>query len=99
VIYDVLRAAAANGEEELRQLWAAEEKQRLTGARFWIEILRAMGASLQPGTDARTAVDTLGCLWPPTTTTDWSCNETGPDTSTSAGWPRATSIRFGWPRT
>jgi AcrR family transcriptional regulator len=65
VIYDVLRAAAANGEEELRQLWAAEEEQRLTGARFWIEILRAKGAALRPGTEARTAVDTLWLLMAP----------------------------------
>jgi AcrR family transcriptional regulator len=65
VIYDVLRAAAANGEEELRQLWAAEETQRLTGAHFWIEILRAKGASLQPGTNVRTAVDTLWLLMAP----------------------------------
>src|SRR5919206_2770648 len=31
-IYEVLRAAAASGEPELRELWDTEEAQRLTGA-------------------------------------------------------------------
>jgi AcrR family transcriptional regulator len=57
-VYDLLRAAAAHGEQEIQALWETEEHQRLTGASFWIEILRA-----KPGPRLRStpqsAIDTL----------------------------------------
>jgi AcrR family transcriptional regulator len=39
-VFDLLRAAAANGEHEIRALWETEEQQRLTGARLWVDTLR-----------------------------------------------------------
>lgn len=57
-IYEAVRAAATSGEEGLRELWEAEERQRLTGARFWVDVLRGKG-SLRRDVDVRTAVDVL----------------------------------------
>jgi AcrR family transcriptional regulator len=63
-VYDVLHAAAAAGEEELRELWATEERERLAGARHWVAVLAKKGR-LRPGVDTKTAVDTLWFLMAP----------------------------------
>ena len=57
-INEVIRGAAAGGEENLRQLWATEEQQRLTGARHWVKVL-VDKAPLRPGLDQATAVDMM----------------------------------------
>jgi len=57
-INEVIRGAAAGGEENLRQLWATEEQQRLTGARHWVKVL-ADKAPLRLGLDQATAVDMM----------------------------------------
>jgi AcrR family transcriptional regulator len=64
-IYDMLHGAATNGETALQQLWRTEGEERLTGARFWYETLRAKGAGQHSAADARTAVDTLWLLMAP----------------------------------
>jgi AcrR family transcriptional regulator len=58
-VYELLRAAAANGEPDLKKLWAVEEEQRLIGARFWIDTLRAKPGPALRAADIQTAVDTL----------------------------------------
>jgi AcrR family transcriptional regulator len=58
-VYETLRAAAANGEEELKRLWETEEQQRLTGARFWVGVLQAKGDPPPQPFDVDTAVDAL----------------------------------------
>ncbi len=65
VIYEVLRAAAGSGEEDLRQLWETEEQQRLTGAGFWIDVLRRKGRPLRQGVNVTSAVDVLWFLMAP----------------------------------
>lgn len=57
-VFNLLRAAAANGEPELRALWDAEEQQRLTGATFWIDTLRAKAGPPLRG-HRQIAIDTL----------------------------------------
>ena len=57
-VFDLLRAAAANGEHEIKALWETEEQQRLAGARLWIDTLRAKPGPPLRG-DLRAAVDTL----------------------------------------
>ena len=63
-INEVLHAAADGGEEDLRELWETEEDQRLTGARFWVEVLTAKGP-LRPGLSHRDAVDVMWLLMSP----------------------------------
>ncbi|HVL85541.1 MAG TPA: helix-turn-helix domain-containing protein [Pseudonocardia sp.] len=54
----VLRGAAANGEDGLRELWETSERQRLLGARSWLEKLTAKGP-LPADFELDTAVDLL----------------------------------------
>jgi hypothetical protein len=63
-INDVLHAAADGGEEDLRELWEAEENQRLTGARLWIEVLAGKGPQ-RPGLSRSDAIDVLWLLMSP----------------------------------
>jgi hypothetical protein len=63
-INEVLHAAADSGEEDLRELWETEEDQRLTGARFWVEVLTAKGP-LRPGLNLGDAVDAMWLLMSP----------------------------------
>ena len=63
-INEVLHAAADGGEEDLRQLWETEEDQRLTGARFWTEILTSKGP-LRPGLSHGDAADVMWLLMSP----------------------------------
>jgi AcrR family transcriptional regulator len=63
-ISEVLHAAADGGEEDLRELWETEEDQRLTGARFWVEVLTAKGP-LRQGLDIGSAVDVMWLLMSP----------------------------------
>lgn len=63
-INEVLHAAADGGEEDLRELWETEEDQRLTGARFWVEVLTGKGP-LRPGLDTGSAVDVMWLLMSP----------------------------------
>lgn len=65
VVYEVVRAAADSGEQDLRDLWETEEEQRLTGARFWVDVLRSKGGSPRHGVDVQTAVDVLWLLMAP----------------------------------
>lgn len=65
VIYELLRAAATSGEEDLRRLWETEEEQRLIGARFWVDIIRSKGRPLRPDVDVGTAVDNVWFLMAP----------------------------------
>jgi hypothetical protein len=58
-VFDLLRAAAANGEPDIKALWLTEEQQRLTGARLWIDTLRAKpGPALRESRQA-----TIDALW------------------------------------
>lgn len=61
-IYEVLRAGAATGEEELARLWETEEEERLTGARHWVDVLLGKGARLREDAEQRLAVDHLWLL-------------------------------------
>jgi AcrR family transcriptional regulator len=63
-INEVLHAAADGGEADLRELWDTEEDQRLTGARFWIEVLTGKGP-LRPGLSHGDAVDVMWLLMSP----------------------------------
>jgi len=63
-INEVLHAAADGGEEDLRELWETEENQRLTGARFWIEVLAGKGP-LRPGLRRSDAIDIMWLLMSP----------------------------------
>jgi len=63
-INEVLHAAAAGGEEDLRELWEAEENQRLAGARLWIEVLTGKGP-LRPGLSYSDANDVMWLLMSP----------------------------------
>jgi AcrR family transcriptional regulator len=63
-INEVLHAAADGGEEELRELWEAEENQRLTGARFWVEVLTSAGP-LRTGLSHSDAMDVMWLLMSP----------------------------------
>jgi AcrR family transcriptional regulator len=63
-INEVLHAAADGGEDDLRELWALEEDQRLTGARLWVEVLTSKGP-LRPGLDNGTAADVMWLLMSP----------------------------------
>ena len=63
-IHEVLHAAADGGEEDLRELWEAEENQRLTGAQFWIEVLTGKGP-LRPGLGHSDAIDVMWLLMSP----------------------------------
>lgn len=65
IVYEVLRAAADSGEQELKELWETEEQQRLTGARFWVETLREKGGPLRQGLTMATAVDIMWLLMAP----------------------------------
>lgn len=57
-VFDLLRAAAATGEPEIKALWETEEQQRLIGARFWIDTLSAKpGPQLRD--NAQSATDAL----------------------------------------
>lgn len=58
-IHEVLRGAASTGQPELRELWAVEEQQRLTGARHWVEVLAAKG----PVRDKLTMDEASDQLW------------------------------------
>jgi hypothetical protein len=60
----VLHAAADRGEEDLRELWETGEDHRLTGARFWIEVLTSKGP-LRPGLSHGDAVDVMWLLMSP----------------------------------
>ena len=55
---EVLRGAAAAGEEGPRALWAASEAQRLTGARIWMTALAAKRPPPE-GFDLDAAIDEL----------------------------------------
>ena len=58
-VFDLLRAAAANGEHEIKALWETEEQQRLAGARSWVTTLKA-----KPGPPLRGSVHTaIDALW------------------------------------
>jgi len=63
-INEVLHAAADGGEEDLRELWETEEDQRLTGARFWVEVLTSKGP-LRPGLSNGDAADVMWLLMSP----------------------------------
>jgi len=63
-INEVLHAAADGGEKDLRELWETEEDQRLTGARFWVEVLTGKG-QLRPGLRRGDAVDVMWLLMSP----------------------------------
>jgi AcrR family transcriptional regulator len=63
-INEVLHAAADGGEEDLRELWEAEEDQRLTGARHWVDMLASKGP-LRPALDRDDAVDMMWLLMSP----------------------------------
>ena len=63
-INEVLHAAADGAEQDLRELWQTEEDQRLTGARFWIEVLTGKGP-LRPGLSHGDAVDVMWLLMSP----------------------------------
>jgi AcrR family transcriptional regulator len=63
-INEVLHTAADSGEEDLRELWETEEDQRLTGARFWVEVLTGKGP-LRPGLSHGDAADMLWLLMSP----------------------------------
>jgi AcrR family transcriptional regulator len=63
-INEVVHAAADSGTDELRGLWEAEEAQRLTGARFWIDVLAAKG-QLATSHTKKSAVDVLWLLMAP----------------------------------
>jgi AcrR family transcriptional regulator len=63
-VNEVLHAAADGGEEGLRELWQTEEDQRLTGARFWVEVLTSKGP-LRPGLRHDDAVDVMWLLMSP----------------------------------
>jgi AcrR family transcriptional regulator len=63
-INEVLHTAADGGEEELRELWEAEENQRLTGAGFWVEVLSGKGP-LRPGLGHGDATDVMWLLMSP----------------------------------
>ena len=63
-INEVLHAAADGGEKDLRELWETEEDQRLTGARFWVEVLTGKGP-LRPGLSQGDAVDVMWLLMSP----------------------------------
>jgi len=63
-VNEVLHAAADGAEEDLRELWETEEGQRLTGARFWVEVLTSKGP-LRPGVHHDDAVDVMWLLMSP----------------------------------
>ena len=63
-INEVVHAAADGGEEGLRELWETEEDQRLTGARFWTEVLTGKGP-LRPDLSHGDAVDAMWLLMSP----------------------------------
>jgi AcrR family transcriptional regulator len=63
-IHEVVRGAAASGEQELTRLWNNEEHQRLLGARHWIEVLAAK-APLRDDLDPATAADIMWLLMAP----------------------------------
>jgi AcrR family transcriptional regulator len=63
-INEVLHAAADGGEEDLRELWETEEEQRLTGARFWVEVLTGKGP-LRADLSHDEAVDVMWLLMSP----------------------------------
>ncbi|MDP8929206.1 MAG: TetR/AcrR family transcriptional regulator [Actinomycetota bacterium] len=63
-VQEVVHAAAASGDDQLRQLWEAEEQQRLAGARHWVGVLTDKGP-LRDGLDTDTAVDILWLLMAP----------------------------------
>jgi len=63
-INEVLHAAADSGDEDLRELWRTEEDQRLTGARFWVDVLTRKGP-LRPGLRRDYAVDIMWLLMSP----------------------------------
>jgi AcrR family transcriptional regulator len=63
-INEVLHAAADGGEQDLRELWQTEEDQRLTGARFWVDVLTGKGP-LRPGLRHDDAVDVMWLLMSP----------------------------------
>jgi AcrR family transcriptional regulator len=63
-INEVLHAAADGSEEDLRELWETEEDQRLTGARFWTEVLISKGP-LRPGLSQGDAADVMWLLMSP----------------------------------
>ena len=63
-INEVLHAAADSGDEDLRELWRTEEDQRLTGARFWVDVLTRKGP-LRPGLRRDDAVDMMWLLMSP----------------------------------
>jgi AcrR family transcriptional regulator len=64
VINEVIHTAANSGEEDLRQLWETEERQRLAGARTWVGLLTEKG-SFRRGLDKGGAVDILWLLMSP----------------------------------
>jgi AcrR family transcriptional regulator len=63
-INEVLHAATDSGDEDLRELWETEEDQRLTGARFWTEVLTGKGP-LRPGLSHGDAADVMWLLMSP----------------------------------
>jgi AcrR family transcriptional regulator len=63
-IFEVVRAAAHTGDEELRKLWEAEEAERLQGARLMIDTLRAKGP-LRAGVSTNVAIDLMWWLMAP----------------------------------
>lgn len=63
-INEVLHAAADGGEEDLRALWDTEEDQRMTGARFWVEVLAGKGP-LRPDLNDADAADVMWLLMSP----------------------------------
>jgi hypothetical protein len=66
VIYELLRSAAASGDEDLRQVWQTEEDQRLIGAGLWVDVIRSKAAGHGRGrVDKGTAVDVLWFLMAP----------------------------------
>jgi len=65
LIYEQLRATAAHGEEDLRQLWETEERERLIGASHWVDVLRSKRGGARSRGDLQVQVDTVWFLMAP----------------------------------
>jgi AcrR family transcriptional regulator len=63
-IFEVVRGAAAAGQDQIADLWRVEEEQRLIGAQHWVDLLRSKGR-LRPGLSRGSAVDQVWLLMAP----------------------------------
>lgn len=87
-VEEVLRGAAATGEPELRELWAAAQEQRRTGAQLMVDLLVTKGR-LRPGLDRAAAADVLALFMAPDAHT-WLVDRCGWSPDAYATWLRAT---------